>query len=362
MKKGNFVKFLKKTLLLPLALSFIGALTLGTAPASADTVTLKFVGSHGPTTGWAWPAYPRLGEAVEKATEGRVKLQFYQPGQLVPFVQHLEAVRAGIIDMAVVVPGYYQNEFALSSLWNYMYTYYPSAQASAQMWFDLYDQYMSMDFDKLDLVCPGGNGWPVVAYDVFTIDRPLNSVDDMKGLKLRSNSGAMNKIIESGGGIPVFMGGGQVPDALSKGMLNGTPMSDHWGTAVKVWEYGNPGYWTITGSFPQGVNSTCISARRNSKWHKISKEDQEAMGPLLREFKLDLSRLADEASARFMESARAAGVTISEWPESEKQRLMEGWKPLMSDAMEFAKREGAPAQYMLDAMHQWLEDNKGKYE
>ena len=85
------------------------------------------------------------------------------------------------------------------------------------------------------------------------------------------------------------------------------------------------------------------------------------MGPLLREFQLDLSRLADEASARFMESAKAAGVTISEWPDSEKQRLMEGWKPLISDAMEFAKREGAPAQYMLDAMHQWLKDNEGKY-
>ena len=41
---------------------------------------------------------------------------------------------------------------------------------------------------------------------------------------------------------------------------------------------------------------------------------------------------------------------------------MEGWKPLISDAMEFAKREGAPAQYMLDAMHQWLEDNKDKYQ
>ena len=52
-----------------------------------------------------------------------------------------------------------------------------------------------------------------------------------------------------------------------------------------------------------------------------------------------------------MESAKAAGVTISEWPESEKQRLMEGWKPLIADAMEFAKREGAPAQYMIDAMH-----------
>ena len=220
------MKLPKKAHLLPVVLSFIGALTLGTAPASAETVTLKFVGSHGPTTGWAWPAYPRLGEAVEKATEGRVKLQFYQPGQLVPFVQHLEAVRAGIIDMAAVVPGYYQNEFALSSLWNYMYTYYPSAEASANMWFALYDQYMSMDFDKLDLVCPGGNGWPVVPYDVFTIDRPLNTVEDMKGLKLRSNSGAMNKIIESGRRHPGIHGWRPGPGCPEQG-------NAQWNTDVR---------------------------------------------------------------------------------------------------------------------------------
>ena len=343
-------------------LTFMGSLLLGSVTASAGTVTLKFVGSHGPTTGWAWPAYQRLGEATEKATEGRVKLQFYQPGQLVPFVQHLEAVRAGIIDMAAVVPGYYQNEFALSSIWNYMYTYYPNAQASAHMWFDLYDQYMSMDFEKLSLHCPGGNGWPVVPYDVFTIDRPLKTVDDMKGLKLRSNSGAMNKIIEAGGGVPVFMGGGAVPDALSKGMLNGTPMSDHWGTAVEIWQYGKPGYWTVTGSFPQGVSAACVSTRKNSKWmKKVSAKDKEAFGPLLREFQLDLSRLVDETSAVFLKKAADAGVTISEWPQSEKDRLMEGWKPLMKDAMDFAKKEGAPAKWMIDAMHAWLKENKGKY-
>ena len=184
----------------------------------------------------------------------------------------------------------------------------------------------------------------------------------MKGLKLRSNSGAMNKIIEAGGGVPVFMGGGAVPDALSKGMLNGTPMSDHWGTAVEIWQYGNPGYWTVTGSFPQGVSAACVSTRKNSKWtKKVSAKDKEAFGPLLREFQLDLSRLVDETSAVFLKKAADAGVTISEWPQSEKDRLMEGWKPLMKDAMDFAKKEGAPAKWMIDAMHAWLKENKGKY-
>ena len=242
------------------SLTFIGTLLLGSVAAYAGPVTLKLVGSHGRSAAWVWPEYDKLAANVEKVTEGRVKLQIYDPGQLVPFVQHLEAVRAGIMDLADTVPGYYQNEFALSNLWNYRFTSFgQDATRTTRMWQDLYDQYMAMDFEKLGLECPGANGFTAVAYDVFTVDKPLKTMDDMKGLKLRSNSAAMNKIIEAGGGIPVFMGGGAAPDALSKGMLNGVPMSDHWGMALSIWEYGKPGYWTVTGSFPQGV--VCNAAR-----------------------------------------------------------------------------------------------------
>ena len=217
---------------------------------------------------------------------------------------------------------------------------------------------MAMDFEKLGLECPGANGFTAVAYDVFTIDKPLKTMDDMKGLKLRSNSAAMNKIIEAGGGIPVFMGGGAAPDALSKGMLNGIPMSDHWGLGVKIWEYGKPGYWTVTGSFPQGVVCNAASTRKNSKWmKKVSPEDRAAIGEELAKWKYEISMRVNESAAVFQKKATENGVTLSEWPDSEKKRLQEGWADVINEAIEFAKKEGAPAKWMLDAMDQWLKDN-----
>jgi len=341
------------------SLTFIGTLLLGSVAAYAGPVTLKMVGSHGRSAAWVWPEYEKLAANVEKVTEGRVKLQIYDPGQLVPFVQHLEAVRAGIMDLADTVPGYYQNEFALSNLWNYRFTSFgQDATRTTRMWQDLYDQYMAMDFEKLGLECPGANGFTAVAYDVFTVDKPLKTMDDMKGLKLRSNSAAMNKIIEAGGGIPVFMGGGAAPDALSKGMLNGIPMSDHWGLGVKIWEYGKPGYWTVTGSFPQGVVCNAASTRKNSKWmKKVSPEDRAAIGEELAKWKYEISMRVNESAAVFQKTATENGVTLSEWPDSEKKRLQEGWADVINEAIEFAKKEGAPAKWMLDAMDQWLKDN-----
>jgi TRAP-type C4-dicarboxylate transport system substrate-binding protein len=298
-------------------------------------------------------------ETVKRNTDGRVELQIYPPGQLVPYVQHLEAVRAGVLDIATVAPGYYNNEFALSNIWNFMYTDLGTDPVrSTRMWNDLYDNYMSMDFEKLDLECIGGSGSPIVAYDLFTIDKPIKRYEDMKGLKLRSNSAAMSAMHKSAGAVPVFMGGGAVPDALSKKMLNGVPMSDHWGLAIPIWEYGKPGYWTVTGSYPQGVSCFAASNRRNTKWtKKVSEADKEVIGAAFRQFVIDEAKAVNVAAADFKKGALANGMILSEWPDSEKKRFAEAWKPLIDEAIAFAKKEGAPAKYMMEAMHQWVKDN-----
>ena len=180
----------------------------------------------------------------------------------------------------------------------------------------------------------------------------------MKGLKLRSNSAAMSAMHTSAGAVPVFMGGGAVPDALSKKMLNGVPMSDHWGLAVPIWEYGKPGYWTVTGSYPQGVSCLAASNRRNTKWtKKVSESDKEVIGAAFRQFVIDEGKAVNVAAADFRKAALANGMILSEWPDSEKKRFAKAWKPLIDEAIAFAKKEGAPAKYMIEAMHQWVKDN-----
>ena len=351
------MKLMNKMLL---ALSFIGALIVGSVPASAAEVAkLKTVGSFGTSIPWAWVPYEKLAETVKRDTNGRVELEFYNPGQLVPFIQHLEAVRAGIMDIAAVVPGYYNNEFALSSIWNYMYTELGSSAVRTQkMWQALYDNYMSMDFEKLDLECIGGQGTPGVAYDLFTVDRPIKKMEDAKGLKLRSNSAAMGAMHEALGAVPVFMGGGATLDAMKKGLVDGLPTLDWWLHAKKLWEYGKPGYWTITGSYPNGVSCLAASTRCNSNWtRKVSAEDKEAIGAAFRQFGIDEGETFDAANAEGLKAASANGIIVSEWPDSEKKRFQEAWTPLMDEAIDFAKKEGAPAKYMIEAMRQWLKDN-----
>ena len=263
------------------------------------------------------------------------------------------------MDIAAVVPGYYNNEFALSSIWNYMYTELGSSTVRTQkMWQALYDNYMSMDFEKLDLECIGGQGTPGRAYNLFTVDRPIKKMEDAKGLKLRSNSAAMGAMHEALGAVPVFMGGGATLDAMKKGLVDGLR---RWTGGFTIKNSGstvNPDTGPSPGSYPNGVSCLAASTRRNSNWtRKVSAEDKEAIGAAFRQFGIDEGEGFDAANAEGLKAASANGIIVYEWPDSEKKRFQEAWTPLMDEAIDFAKKEGAPAKYMIEAMHQWLKDN-----
>ena len=164
------MRFMKITRLLPVVLSFIGALALGTVPvASADSVTFK-VPKGQKSGGWADPAYDGMKEAIEKGTEGRVLIQYFEPNQLVGSGQMLEALRAGISDIGYVIPGYYPTEFPLSQGFNLPYKW-PDGVTGNRLWNALYDKYMNIDIFQMGIDMCGA--YPAAGYDLFTIDKPI---------------------------------------------------------------------------------------------------------------------------------------------------------------------------------------------
>ena len=226
------MKLSKRTLLLPLVLSFIGTLIVGTVPASAaDPVTFK-VPKGQKTGGWSDPAYHGMKEAIEKGTEGRVLIQYFDPNQLVTSGQMLEALRAGISDIGYVIPGYYPTEFPLSQGFNLPYKW-PDGVTGNRLWNALYDKYMNIDFFQMGIDMCGA--YPAAGYDLFTIEKPISKMEDAAGLRLRSNNETTGEIIKALGGIPNFIPGGDVPDALSKGLLDGNPISKHWALDISLW-------------------------------------------------------------------------------------------------------------------------------
>ena len=60
----------------------------------------------------------------------------------------------------------------------------------------------------------------------MVVDRPINSMDDFKGLKIRS-SGALQTFLTEAGASASYIPGGELYTALSSGVVDGA----HWGAA-----------------------------------------------------------------------------------------------------------------------------------
>jgi len=64
-------------------------------------------------------------------------------------------------------------------------------------------------------------GYTTTNYQIFTTKKPVLTLHDLKGLKIRTAGTTLPKTIASLGGVPVNMAMGEATDALQKGVVDG---------------------------------------------------------------------------------------------------------------------------------------------
>ncbi|MDQ3058447.1 MAG: TRAP transporter substrate-binding protein [Pseudomonadota bacterium] len=209
------------------------AVALG-APALAgfaqQTVTLKFHTFISPQSqNWLTMHKPWM-EKIEKESGGRIKFEGYPgmqlggtPGQL------YDQVRDGTVDVVWALPGYTPGRFPRVEVFElpFMMT---NAEATSRAYWE-YMQTMAPDeFKDVHVLALQVHGPGVI----HTVDRPVKSVADMKGLKMRAPTRQVAKIMTFLGATAVSMPLPATTDALSKGAINGCVMPWEVAPSVRV--------------------------------------------------------------------------------------------------------------------------------
>ncbi|WP_369985396.1 TRAP transporter substrate-binding protein [Thalassolituus sp.] len=175
----------------------------------------------------SWPKnFPGLGTAPERFAEqvsqlsgGRLTIKVYGAGELVPALQVFDAVSQGTAEMGHSGAYYWKGKasaaqfftsvpFGLTAQEMNGWIQYGGGQA---LWEEVY-----APFNLLPL--PGGNtgvqmgGW---------FNKEINSVDDLKGLKMRI-PGLGGEVLARAGGTPVTLPGGEIFTSLQTGTIDAT--------------------------------------------------------------------------------------------------------------------------------------------
>jgi TRAP-type mannitol/chloroaromatic compound transport system substrate-binding protein len=177
------------------------------------------------TTTWP-PDFPGLGEGcklfaklVNEMSSGRMHIQVFGAGELVPALEAFNTVRSGAAEIGHGC-GYYWKGMVPAAQFFASIPFGMNAQqmnawlisgGGMQLWKKVYGEYNLVPF-------PGGNsgvqmgGW---------FNKEINTIEDFKGLKMRI-PGMGSTVLKKAGGAPVLLPGGEIYTGLERGVIDAT--------------------------------------------------------------------------------------------------------------------------------------------
>jgi TRAP-type mannitol/chloroaromatic compound transport system substrate-binding protein len=161
----------------------------------------------------------RFAEYAEALSEGRLKIQVFAAGELIPALQGFDAVSQGTVE-AMHSAAYYWAGKTPACQWFGAVPFGLSAQGMNAWFYEggglkLWDEVYA-PFNVIARPC-GNTGTQMAGW----FKKKINSIQDMKGLKMRI-PGLGGKVVAKAGGTVVLLAGGDIFPALERGTIDAT--------------------------------------------------------------------------------------------------------------------------------------------
>jgi TRAP-type C4-dicarboxylate transport system substrate-binding protein len=220
----------RRTLLKSSAAAALGASSL--AGLAQQSVTLKFHTFMAPQSNvWLTMHKPWM-EKVEKESGGRIKFEAYPAMQLggTP-VQLYDQAKDGVVDVVWTLPANTAGRFPRIEVFELPFIM-TNAEATSKAYWEYHESMAKEEFSDTQVLALHVHG-PGMFH---TKDKLIKHPDDLKGMKLRGPTRQITKMLGHLGAIPVGMPLPQIPDALSKGTIDGCVIPWEVVPSVKVHE------------------------------------------------------------------------------------------------------------------------------
>ena len=220
----------RRTLLKTSAAVALGAPALG--GLAQQVVTLKFHTFMAPQSNvWLTMHKPWM-EKVEKESGGRIKFEAYPAMQLggTP-VQLYDQAKDGVVDVSWTLPGNTAGRFPRVEVFELPFMM-NNAEATSRAYWEYVQTMAADEFKDTQVLALHVHG-PGMFH---TKDKQIKTAADLKGLKMRGPTRQITKMLGYLGAIPVGMPLPAIPDALSKGTIDGCVIPWEVVPSVKVHE------------------------------------------------------------------------------------------------------------------------------
>lgn len=261
------------------------------------------------------PGYVALEEKFAGlATEmsgGRITFEIYPVGSLFPMKDGLEAVSAGVTEMAVLTGGYYSGKMGpIASLES-------GVPGSLRTPIERFNFFYKRGFIDLAREAYGAQGvyylGPQLSppWDIMST-KPITSKADFDGLKIRA-FGLEADWYEKMGASPVFLGGGEIYTALATGVVDAARWASPAGNMNNSF-HEVAKYYVQPSPMPVPNNFFAVN---QAAWEGLPDDIKAIMTEAAVASSLDYIMRSMNDDARAMQEMQDAGVEITRIPDAD---------------------------------------------
>lgn len=192
---------------------FVGA----SAPASAKNVELKLASFTGPKHAMNRAFFTPWVKQVAQMSKGTLKIKMFVGGKLGKggARQYKRAID-GVADITFGLQGYTASQFRATTLIELPGLANNGVEATRALW-AAYEGHLAKEYGNVKLLFM----WSVDRPVIMTKNKPVRTIADLKGMKIRTPSQVQAKTIKALGAVPVPMPITKVYNAMARGLLDG---------------------------------------------------------------------------------------------------------------------------------------------
>lgn len=270
---------------------------------------------------------------IEKRTGGKVRINIFAGGSLTPADQCFDGVIKGISDIGMSCFAYTRGRLPLLEALD-LPMGYPSGMVATLVANDFYRKMKPKELDDVKVLYLHAHG-----PGLLHTQKPVSSIEDMKGMKIRS-TGLSAKIVESLGGVSVAMPQGGTYEALQKGVVQGTlaPME-----TLKGWKQAQVVKYT-TDCTNIGYTTAMFVVMNKKKWEALPKEVQKVFDDVSQEWIAIAGKAWDDADAEGYKYSEELGNKVIKLSDAEEARWEAAVKPVAASYIKNMEDKGLPGK------------------
>ena len=313
-----------------------------TATSYAQDITLRLHQFLPPQATIPANALTPWAEKVAADSDGRLKIEKYDamalggtPPQLV------DQVVDGVVDIVWTVIGYTPGRFPSSETFELPFIM-TTGEATSKAFHEYCEKYCAEEFAGMKVFA-----WHTHGPGLIHSRNPINTLEDMGGVKIRGGSRVVNQMLEALGSTPVGMPVPAVSESLSKGVIDATTIPWEVTPSLKVSELvrNHTGFSGGNGLYTQ----TFIFAMNQASYDNLPDDLKaviDANSGL--ETAAEFGRVMDEGDKVGLKIAQDLGNTIITIDEAETARWKETAAPLIDAWIAEMDGKGMDASAMVD--------------